>query len=83
MYAGEVVDMALGVYWARALTLRFTGVCPVHAWWREAMRLLVEGSVDPLPIVSHRLPLEEAASGYELFDERWMNHSPVLVRNTA
>ena len=28
------------------------------------------GRLDPLPIVSHRLPLDEAAHGYELFDTR-------------
>jgi threonine dehydrogenase-like Zn-dependent dehydrogenase len=68
MYAGEVVDMALGVYWARALSLRFTGVCPVHAWWERTMGLVADGVVDPLPIVSHRLRLHDAQTGYELFD---------------
>jgi alcohol dehydrogenase len=68
MYAGEVVDVPLGVYWARALTLRFTGVCPVHAWWQDAMKLLVDGLVDPLPVVSHRMSLDDAPSAYELFD---------------
>ena len=28
MYAGESVEVQLGVYWARALDLRFAGVCP-------------------------------------------------------
>ena len=37
MYAGETVDLQLGVYWARALEVRFAGICPVHAWWRRAM----------------------------------------------
>lgn len=70
MYAGEVVDVALGVYWARALTVRFAGVTPVHAWWERARDELVAGRVDPLPLVSHRLPLSEAPRGYELFDLR-------------
>ena len=26
--------------------------------------------LDPSPIISHRLPLEDAAVGYALFDER-------------
>ncbi len=70
MYAGESVDMQLGVYWARAVTLRFAGICPVHAWWDQAMAALVAGRMDPAPLISHRLPLEEAARGYELFDSR-------------
>jgi threonine dehydrogenase-like Zn-dependent dehydrogenase len=28
------------------------------------------GRLDPSPIVSHRLPLEEAVRGYEMFDRR-------------
>jgi threonine dehydrogenase-like Zn-dependent dehydrogenase len=70
VYAGESVELQLGVYWARALTLRFSGICPVHAWWERAMDELVAGRIDPSPLVSHRLPLEDAAEGYALFDRR-------------
>ena len=37
VYAGETIPLQLGVYWARALTIRFTGLCSVHAWWERAM----------------------------------------------
>lgn len=70
MYAGEVAELQLGVYWARALDVRFAGICPVQAWWRPTMQALAEGRLDPLPLVSHRLSLEEAPLGYELFDRR-------------
>jgi alcohol dehydrogenase len=70
MYAGETVDLQLGVWWARAIDLRFAGVCPVHAWWERTMDALVAGRLDPMPLVSHRLPLEDAPRGYELFDRR-------------
>jgi threonine dehydrogenase-like Zn-dependent dehydrogenase len=70
VYADEVVDVQLGVYWARGLTLRFAGLAPIHAWWDRVLTELEAGRLDPSPIVSHRLPLEEAARGYELFDRR-------------
>jgi threonine dehydrogenase-like Zn-dependent dehydrogenase len=70
MYAGESVEIQLGVYWARALTLRFAGICPVHAWWQRAMQEVRAGRMDPLPLISHRLPLAQAPRGYELFDRR-------------
>ena len=70
MYAGETVPMQLGVWWARAIHLRFGGLCPVHAWWGGAMDGVLDGRLDPLPLISHRLPLEEAPRGYELFDRR-------------
>ena len=70
VYAGESVELQLGVAWARALELRFTGVCPVHRHWRRVMAEVEAGSLDPTPLVSHRLTLEEAPSGYALFDRR-------------
>ncbi|MFL5736369.1 MAG: alcohol dehydrogenase catalytic domain-containing protein [Actinomycetota bacterium] len=68
IYAGEEVPLPLGALWSRAIDLRFTGICPVHAWWEETMEGLRSGTLDPRPLVSHRLPLAEAAEGYRVFD---------------
>lgn len=70
MYTSETVSLPMGIWWARALDVRFAGVCPVHAWWGRALADVLAGRIDPAPIVSHRLPLEDAALGYELFDSR-------------
>ena len=37
VYASETVELQLGVYWARAIDLRFAGITPVHSWWDGAM----------------------------------------------
>jgi threonine dehydrogenase-like Zn-dependent dehydrogenase len=58
------------VAWTRALRFVFGGICPIHAWWETAMRAVADGKIDPLPIISHTLPLSEAPKGYELFDRR-------------
>lgn len=70
VYTSEVVQAQIGVWWVRALQIRFAGTTPVHAWWERAMAEVQAGRLDPLPIVSHRLRLDEAAHGYELFDTR-------------
>ena len=70
VYTSEVVQAQIGVWWVRALQVRFAGTTPVHAWWERAMAEVQAGRLDPLPIVSHRLPLDEAAHGYELFDTK-------------
>jgi threonine dehydrogenase-like Zn-dependent dehydrogenase len=70
VYTSEVVQAQIGVWWVRALQIRFAGTTPVHAWWERAMAEVQAGRLDPLPIVSHRLPLGEAAHGYELFDTK-------------
>jgi threonine dehydrogenase-like Zn-dependent dehydrogenase len=28
------------------------------------------GRIDPMPLISHRLPLEDAVEGYQIFDRR-------------
>ena len=78
MYAGETVETQLGVWWARGLELKFAGVCPVHTHWTTALRSLESGEIDPMPLVSHRLPLAEAQRGYELFDRH--EATKVLLR---
>jgi threonine dehydrogenase-like Zn-dependent dehydrogenase len=70
LYAGETIQAQLGVWWARALDLRFLGICPVHAVWERAMAYVASGRLDPEPLVSHRLRLDDAAEGYALFDAR-------------
>jgi threonine dehydrogenase-like Zn-dependent dehydrogenase len=70
VFVGESVEIGLGSYWLRGLGIRFSGICPVHAWWDRAMGAVVAGKIDPLPIISHRLPLSEAPRGYELFEGR-------------
>lgn len=70
VFVSEQVEIPLGVYWARALRVIFAGICPVHAWWERSMEAVRTGAIDPLPIISHVLPLEEAVRGYELFDSR-------------
>jgi len=78
MYTSETVEAQVGVWWTRALDLRFAGICPVHAWWDRALEAVRDGSIDPLPIVSHRLALQDAELGYELFDTR--RATKVLLR---
>lgn len=78
VYTSELVQAQIGVWWVRALQIRFAGTTPVHAWWERAMAEVQAGRLDPLPIVSHRLPLDEAAHGYELFDTR--QATKVLLR---
>jgi threonine dehydrogenase-like Zn-dependent dehydrogenase len=70
MYVTESVELQLGVAWTRMLRFVFGGICPVHAWWKDAMRAVADGRIDPFPIISHTMPLEEAPGGYELFDTR-------------
>ena len=70
MYITESTELQLGLMWLRMLRFQFSGACPVHVWWDRAMAAVAEGRIDPMPIISHTLPLEEAPKGYEMFANR-------------
>lgn len=53
----------------KELTLRFSWGDPVND--RDRLLGMIEaGSIDPTPTITHRLPLDEAAEAYRLFDSR-------------
>ncbi len=70
MYTSESVELQLGVAWIRGIRLLFAGETPVHRWWGPTMDAVVTGALDPRPLVSHRLPIDEAQAGYAAFDAR-------------
>ena len=67
LFGDETLEVPMDEYWLRAVKLLFAGVCPVHAWWDRTMEAVRAGSIDPVPLISHRLPLDEAPAGYDLF----------------
>ncbi|MFM8999242.1 MAG: alcohol dehydrogenase catalytic domain-containing protein [Actinomycetota bacterium] len=70
MFTSESISIPLGIWWARSLDVRFAGICPVHAWWERALAAVADGRIDPTPIVSHRMGLDDAVEGYALFAAR-------------
>ena len=57
-----------------------TGQCPVMRYNRHLRDLIITGRATPSFLVSHELPLSEAAEGYEHFDKREPGWTKVLLR---
>lgn len=70
VYGPERYEMPMGMIWIRGLDLRFAGMANVHAHWNDALLSVGKGEIDPAPAITHRLALEEAEQGYELFRSR-------------
>ena len=60
-----------------------TGQCPVKRYNRELRDLIIAGKANPSFIVSHELPLDDAAEGYSHFDRREEGWTKVLLRPAA
>jgi 2-desacetyl-2-hydroxyethyl bacteriochlorophyllide A dehydrogenase len=65
----ERIELHMGIVWIKALTIR-TGHANVIAHVDPVLDLLSAGKLDPAPLVTHRMPLADAAEAYELYDRR-------------
>ncbi|WNB87274.1 glutathione-independent formaldehyde dehydrogenase [Cellulomonas sp. ATA003] len=57
-----------------------TGQAPVMRYNRQLRDLIIAGRATPSFLVSHELPLEQAAEGYDRFDKREDGWTKVLLR---
>jgi 2-desacetyl-2-hydroxyethyl bacteriochlorophyllide A dehydrogenase len=65
----EPLELHMGVVWIKALTLR-TGHANVIKHVDPVLELLTSGKLDPAPLVTHHMKLEEAPEAYEIYDRR-------------
>ena len=70
VYGKERYALPMGMTWIRGLDLRFSGMANVQNHWDETLAALARGSIDTAPLITHRLPLDDAEEGYELFSSR-------------
>jgi glutathione-independent formaldehyde dehydrogenase len=56
------------------------GECPVTRYNRHLRDLIITGRATPSFLVSHELPLVEAADGYDRVDKRGPGWTKVLLR---
>ena len=69
VYGGLLDKVPFGAAFGKGLTLKM-GQTHVHRYMRPLLERIVAGEIDPARIVTHRLPLDEAAHGYEIFQRK-------------
>lgn len=69
VYAGFIHGFLFGDAFDKGLTFKM-GQTHVHAYLPELLALIESGHLKPEEIVTHHLPLSEAARGYEIFEKR-------------
>jgi len=65
----ERAEVHMGLAWIKALTVR-AGQANVIGHVDRVVALLDAGVLDPSPLVTHHMRLDEAPAAYELFDRR-------------
>jgi 2-desacetyl-2-hydroxyethyl bacteriochlorophyllide A dehydrogenase len=62
-------EVHLGLAWIKGLTLRM-GLANVIAHVDTVLAMMSAGVLDPSPLVTHRMSLDQAPEAYEIFDRR-------------
>jgi alcohol dehydrogenase len=59
----------MGLIWIKGLTLH-TGLANVIAHVDPVLAMMSAGRLDPSPLITHHMSLEDAAEAYALYDRR-------------
>ncbi|HVV49995.1 MAG TPA: zinc-dependent alcohol dehydrogenase [Polyangia bacterium] len=78
VYGGFVDKFPMGAVMNRGLTIR-AGQCHVQRYLQPLLRRIEEGAIDPSFVITHHLPLAEAARGYEMFLAKEDNCEKVVL----
>jgi 2-desacetyl-2-hydroxyethyl bacteriochlorophyllide A dehydrogenase len=65
----ERIPVHMGIIWIKALTVK-TGHANVIGHVDRVLAMMSAGVLDPTPLVTHHMPLAEAADAYAVYDRR-------------
>jgi 2-desacetyl-2-hydroxyethyl bacteriochlorophyllide A dehydrogenase len=63
----EPINLHMGIVWIKGLTLK-TGQANVIAHIDPVLERLVSGELDPAPLVTHHMKLDDAPEAYQVYD---------------
>ncbi len=69
VYGGFIDKFPMNAVINRSLTIR-AGQCHVHRYLKPLYEHIRNGDIDPSFIITHRMRLDEAAKGYEMFNQK-------------
>lgn len=79
VYGGLIDKFPLGALMEKGLTLR-TGQTNVQRYLPDLMARILDGQIDTTFLISHRLPLEQAAEGYRLFHDQQNEATKIVLK---
>lgn len=79
VYGGFIDKMPMGAAMNKGLTFKM-GQTHVHRYLRPLLEHIQNGNIDPSFVITHRLPLEEAPQGYEIFNNKKENCIKIVLK---
>jgi threonine dehydrogenase-like Zn-dependent dehydrogenase len=69
VYGGIIDKFPINAVMNRSLTIK-AGQCHVHRYMRPLLERIRKGEIDPTFVITHRMKLDEAPRGYEIFNDK-------------
>jgi threonine dehydrogenase-like Zn-dependent dehydrogenase len=79
VYGGFIDKFPMGSVMNRSLTIR-SGQCHVQRYMKPLLERVQHGEIDPSFVITHRLPLDQAPRGYDMFLNKEDNCEKVVLR---
>ena len=79
VYGGFIDKVPMGATFNKGLTLKM-GQTHVHRYLKTLLEHVEQGKIDPTFLITHKLPLEQAPHGYEIFKHKKDNCIKVVLK---
>ena len=79
IYSGFIDKFPMGAIVNRSLTIK-SGQCHVHRYMRPLLERVRNGEIDPSFVITHRMRLDDAAGGYQIFNDKQDDCMKVVLK---
>jgi threonine dehydrogenase-like Zn-dependent dehydrogenase len=79
VYAGFIDKFPMGSVMNRSLRI-MTGQCHVHRYMQPLLERIQKGELDPTFVITHRMKLDDAPKGYEIFNNKQDNCEKIVLK---
>jgi len=79
VYGGFIDKFPMGSIMNRSLTIK-TGQCHVQRYMRPLLQHIENGDIDPSFVITHRMQLEDAPKGFEMFVKKLDGCEKVVLK---
>jgi len=80
VYVGFTNHFNIGALMERGIRLIGNGQAPVHMYWEKLLKMIEDGEIDPLKMVSHRVLMDDLAKVYYKFEKKEDGMQKVFVQ---
>jgi len=80
VYVGYTNHFNIGALMERGIRFIGNGQAPVHMYWEKLLKMVQDGKIDPLKMLSHRVRVEDLDKVYYKFEKREDGMQKVYVQ---